>query len=160
MKVLGVEVTFLGTIYITILAIVSIPAINTIISLSQQPSWSRNLGDLHPSTLHSSYGSLITTLTFTDNQQYTNLSSKYDHLWEEELLTKTGGFITDPSSGGHDGDPSYAGISMFHQLHCLSMIRMALKDSGERMPHLTHCLDYLRQVCISPSSYACGLCFP
>lgn len=156
MKVLGFEVTFLGTIYVTILVIVSIPAINTILSLSQRPNWPGKSGDLHPSTHPSGYGPLITTLTFTENQQYTNLSSQYDHLWEEELLTKSGGFITDPSSSGHDGDPSYAGISMFHQLHCLSMIRMALKDSGERMPHLTHCLDYLRQVRMFPSSYTCG----
>lgn len=154
MKVLGFEVTFLRTIYITILAVVSIPAINNILSFSQQPNWPEVIGDLHPSTHQSNYGPLITTLTFTDNQQYTNLSAQYDHLWEEELLTKSGGFITDPSSSGHD--PSYAGISMFHQLHCLSMIRMALKDSGERMPHLTHCLDYLRQVRTPPSSYPCG----
>ena len=156
MKVLGFEVTLLGTIYITILAVVSIPAINNILLFSQQPNWPGKLGDLHPSTNQSNYGPLITTLTFTDNQQYTNLSSQFDHLWEEELLTKSGGFITDPSSSGHDGEPSYAGISMFHQLHCLSMIRMALKDSGERMPHLTHCLDYLRQVCIAPFSYTHG----
>jgi len=101
-------------------------------------------------------------IKFETQHQYMNMSAEYDHLWDE-LLTPTGGFIDNG-----DGVEGTHGLSMFHQLHCLQMIRNAFqdlqrserkkkghhrhgqsKDDEELHPHelhWTHCLDYLRQV--------------
>jgi len=44
------------------------------------------------------------------------------------------------------------GISMFHQLHCLEMIREALINGADN--HAAHCLNFLRQavLCISDTT--------
>ncbi|OAX33771.1 hypothetical protein K503DRAFT_794403 [Rhizopogon vinicolor AM-OR11-026] len=41
------------------------------------------------------------------------------------------------------------GISMFHQIHCLQMLRLALIDGPN--DHNGHCLNYLRQVILCNS---------
>ncbi|UKZ72510.1 hypothetical protein TrVFT333_000140 [Trichoderma virens FT-333] len=81
------------------------------------------------------------TMTFSENPQYKNLSREFDHLWDE-LLTPNGGFIMKKDE--EDAVHQY-GLSMFHQLHCLAMIRTALqealslKDSLSKMPaHSRH----------------------
>lgn len=101
-------------------------------------------------------------MTFSENPQYKNLSREFDHLWDE-LLTPNGGFIMkkDEKNIVHQ-----YGLSMFHQLHCLAMIRTALQEalslndmskihsrhehSAQQLtdgsPHWLHCFDYLRQV--------------
>lgn len=53
---------------------------------------------------------------FVPHPQYANLSSQYDKLWDE-LLPANGGFLAD----------SKQGISMFHQLHCLQLLRIGLQ---------------------------------
>lgn len=78
-------------------------------------------------------------------------------------MVPNGGFFYER---GKTGSLEAYGISMFHQLHCLAMIRVALQEhdvhkrvdisnfqearSGQQdhidMTHVTHCLDYIRQV--------------
>ena len=37
-------------------------------------------------------------------------------------------------------------VSMFHELHCLRMINRAFtKSPGITLPHVWHCLNYIRQ---------------
>lgn len=113
---------------------------------------------------------------FVKQHQYMNMSSEYDYLWDE-LLTPTGGLVD-----AGEGEAGTYGISMFHQLHCLQMIRNAFQDlqsptrrqrpahhhhvkpndEDEAHPpelHWTHCLDYLRQVgSTNPSTTKILLC--
>ena len=76
--------------------------------------------------------------------------------WESVLLTPNGGFLMVEEA---TGETKGYGVSMFHQLHCLTMMRtmllgqamsMAHESYGEawrRDPrHWVHCLEYLTQV--------------
>ncbi|KAF3002135.1 hypothetical protein E8E14_001761 [Neopestalotiopsis sp. 37M] len=109
-------------------------------------------------------------MKFSEHENYMNLSHEYDMLWMD-LLTPNGGFVKRPDKHGKERKN---GISMFHQLHCLGMMREAVQDLTERlaaaesgMPmssrraaageahglhdptaepdHWLHCFDYLRQ---------------
>ena len=103
--------------------------------------------------------------TFTPHPEYANLSIQYDALWQD-LLPSNGGFLIPLDAGSGEGKK---GITMFHQLHCLQLLRIGLqkvhhgaageaggsvemaKDmKGHSMhandEHYLHCLDYLRQV--------------
>jgi hypothetical protein len=97
--------------------------------------------------------------TFTPHPEYANLSHIYDELWDA-ILPANGGFLID-STGS-------SGITMFHQLHCLQLLRVGLQrahdvggghedmmvpvvdmhehDVHANPEHYLHCLDYLRQV--------------
>jgi hypothetical protein len=119
-------------------------------------------------------------MKFSEHENYMNLSHEYDMLWMD-LLTPNGGFVKRPDKHGKERKN---GISMFHQLHCLGMMREAVQDLTERlataesgMPmssrraaaggahglhdptaepdHWLHCFDYLRQV----SFHSFGFCF-
>lgn len=102
--------------------------------------------------------SLNTTVTlFSEHYEYQNWSQSADPLWQE-LIPKNGGFIVD---SGNPQAPIY-GLAMFHQLHCVQMIRNDFQELYARLDgrsdgrnnvlhdideaHLLHCLDYLRQV--------------
>lgn len=101
-----------------------------------------------------------------------DLTMAGDPHWEA-ILPSNGGFIT--VGDGANGSTTIMGISMFHQLHCLQIIRKAfqgyvdmgdkvdLRDEGHGMQdahahhhggqrHWVHCLDYLAQVRLSPLS--------
>ncbi|KAF1959416.1 hypothetical protein CC80DRAFT_490341 [Byssothecium circinans] len=103
-------------------------------------------------------------MKFKENDIYQDLSHENDHYWQE-LLTPNGGFLIKLDE---EGNAHRHGIGMFHQLHCLQMIRQALQARGgsSRRPyaeytrhgfgekeddghdpelHMLHCLDYLRQ---------------
>ncbi|KAI0133905.1 hypothetical protein BJ170DRAFT_590908 [Xylariales sp. AK1849] len=107
-------------------------------------------------------------MKFSEHDDYMNLSHDYDSLWSE-LLPPNGGFIVRPDKSGVERK---YGISMFHQLHCLGMMRDAVQDMTERLAaseksaphthsdtrgthgihdplaedvHWLHCFDYLRQ---------------
>jgi Domain of unknown function (DUF3328). len=78
-----------------------------------------------------------------------------DPSWSQ-LLTHGGGFLHVQES---DGEVHGYGVSMFHQLHCLMMIRDMLlgkpmshaheaSDWSNDSMHWLHCLDYLAQVSI------------
>ncbi|KAJ9252205.1 hypothetical protein DTO271D3_2161 [Paecilomyces variotii] len=90
-----------------------------------------------------------------------------DEAWDSLLLPKKGGYIfarpEDPAS--NEAEPW--GITMFHSLHCLSMLRSAIqeqqgenssnahvhnhnhnhtrRDGVEDVNHTVHCLSYLAQ---------------
>lgn len=105
-----------------------------------------------------------TTVLFREHEQYKNLSATFDHFWQE-LLTPNGGFIRQEDQ---DHVTHLYGISMFHQLHCLAMIREAFQalqalsdptpspsrgprrhehgNSTSKENHWLHCFDYLGQV--------------
>jgi hypothetical protein len=101
---------------------------------------------------------------FSEHDEYENLSHSYDALWDS-LLPQTGGFVLrfDENGTRHD-----YGISMYHSLHCLIIMRSVIQglhgeiaklngdeemagdhDHGEHADpvHWLHCFDYLRQVC-------------
>ncbi|KAH7927383.1 hypothetical protein BV22DRAFT_1127419 [Leucogyrophana mollusca] len=43
------------------------------------------------------------------------------------------------------------GISMFHQMHCLQMLRKAIIEKGSANTHTQHCLNLLRQAVLCAS---------
>ncbi|KAK2041680.1 hypothetical protein LZ31DRAFT_448567, partial [Colletotrichum somersetense] len=56
-----------------------------------------------------------------------------------------------------DGNVEFYGVSMYHQLHCLTMIRkyftnLTTVNDGNRLAshedHLLHCIDYLSQAAV------------
>ncbi|EMD38012.1 hypothetical protein CERSUDRAFT_104642 [Gelatoporia subvermispora B] len=56
----------------------------------------------------------------------------------ESVFPPGGGFV-------HLGDPQQTfGVALFHQFHCLMLIRTAMND-GVITRHLHHCFTYLRQ---------------
>lgn len=94
---------------------------------------------------------------FGGNTEYMTLDHRKDFLWEMLVVNDTtghGGLIW-ASEGNLDGKETVGMITMFHQLHCLAGLRMALQASSEGKfvgidqnddDHWPHCFDYLRQV--------------
>jgi hypothetical protein len=78
-------------------------------------------------------------------------------LLEEAHMADKGGFLRLREPSGRVG---YYGVSMYHQLHCLKMLRDAIEgkhsehghkqreviDDQVAPDHLIHCLDYMSQV--------------
>ena len=106
---------------------------------------------------------LTEPVLFTINSQYMNLSYDANAYWDN-LITPNGGFIRQLDS---EGIMMKHGISMFHHLHCLQMIRAEIqrlmhleqhhdaqrgskderiKETVSDEAHWTHCIDYIRQV--------------
>lgn len=104
-------------------------------------------------------------MKFSEHDDYQDLSHAHDYLWQD-LLTENGGFLIKLDE---EGVAHRHGIGMFHQLHCLQMIRRALQnrapaegngrnrhmrhgfrededDGHDPELHMLHCFDYLRQV--------------
>lgn len=70
---------------------------------------------------------------FVQDNNYTSLDHKFDGLWHDDMLPPNGGYFPmDKETNNTDK----LGISMFHQLHCLGMIR-------EEMQHLHEIIDNL-----------------
>ncbi|MCJ1226581.1 hypothetical protein MMC12_003234 [Toensbergia leucococca] len=104
---------------------------------------------------------------FRDHFEYQLPDTQSNKAWSD-LFTPNGGFLIQPDK---EGKNRVYGISMLHQLHCLSMLRTMLvwkmghghtgmetrdgekeKASSLVERHWVHCLDYLRQVTsLSPS---------
>ena len=97
------------------------------------------------------------TMIFEEHDQYMSLAPKNDIYWDD-LLTPNGGFVKRPDA---NGVVMKHGMSMFHQLHCLQMIRAEIQrlmhlqreNRNHHIDHIlddeahwTHCLDYIRQV--------------
>lgn len=110
----------------------------------------------------------VLTMNFNEHEDYKNLSHEYDHMWDD-LLPLNGGFLRKRYANGQIHGH---GISMFHQLHCLQIMRAAYQEMEEKVegmhherrevqeekPHMhmhlgkghwLHCFDYLRQVSLS-----------
>ncbi|KAF2430169.1 hypothetical protein EJ08DRAFT_697711 [Tothia fuscella] len=64
---------------------------------------------------------------FTQRLEFFDLSRASDGNWTA-LLPPNGGFVSESTK---DGGYEMAGITMFHQLHCLQMIREAFQDLTE-----------------------------
>jgi len=86
--------------------------------------------------------SLKEVTMFVEDTQHYQLDN---HSEWETLFPRSGGFV-------HLG-PDYVpyGLSMFHQFHCLDMIRTSLLSASRNtslpLPiHTKHCLGYLRQM--------------
>lgn len=115
--------------------------------------------------LTSTWTSTHNTTLFRDDFGYQSLTTEADKLWNG-ILTPNGGYIYRDDSKMSTRRPY--GISMFHQLHCLQMIRRAFIDAmqnststsfyhshtshthtrevNDGAEHLMHCFDYIRQV--------------
>lgn len=101
---------------------------------------------------------LSTETVFTAHKEFQSISPANDKYWAD-LLPQNGGFLALKNSEG-----KAPGIAMFHQLHCLQMIRSGmqslLKGNGTQVgqihhhpnalggidDHILHCFDYIRQV--------------
>ncbi|OJJ96907.1 hypothetical protein ASPACDRAFT_1890748, partial [Aspergillus aculeatus ATCC 16872] len=90
---------------------------------------------------------------FTQDKQFQSLDHSFDHLWSELSMNKTtAGLIYTGKKGNRK---EQGGISMFHQLHCLTMMRQALQSASEGEDigkdwhddgHWPHCMDYLAKM--------------
>ena len=96
----------------------------------------------------------IVPTTFVNSSIYPKSGEAADKDWKS-LFPPGGGFLRP------DLDPvgRLYGFSMFHQLHCLNSLRMALEssygvgsenshhmhDDKDSFDHLFHCIGYLRQ---------------
>ncbi|PYI16962.1 hypothetical protein BO99DRAFT_434959 [Aspergillus violaceofuscus CBS 115571] len=99
--------------------------------------------------------------TFTQDKEFQSLDRSFDHLWAELSMNKTtAGLIYTAEKGNRK---EQGGISMFHQLHCLMMMRQALQAASEGEAigkdwhddgHWPHCMDYLVKVAITHWSYS------
>lgn len=85
-----------------------------------------------------------------------DIASDDDIDWQSLLLPPNGGFLKVEEA---NGETKGYGVSMFHQLHCLTMMRTMLLGQAMSMEHETqgeewkkdprhwvHCLEYLTQV--------------
>lgn len=102
---------------------------------------------------------------FEDVEKHAPKDEPVNAAWDS-LLTSNGGFLINHDDEGHS---ETMGISMFHQLHCLQMIRVQIenliqfngtgdgigglpefhKDHVSSWRHWRHCLEYIRQVRLS-----------
>ncbi|KAF2174154.1 hypothetical protein M409DRAFT_16423 [Zasmidium cellare ATCC 36951] len=106
-------------------------------------------------------------VTFTPDERFSVSSTGKHNPWNE-LIPLGKGFVRVPKDQTqglgethllHNGDGEYC-LSVFHQLHCVAMLRNALNsmrsegkimthDSGDDgqdpLVHVDHCIDYLRQ---------------
>jgi hypothetical protein len=64
-------------------------------------------------------------VTFSQRDEFFDLSPAGDANWTA-LLPPNGGFVSHQTK---NGNYEMAGLTMFHQLHCLQMIRAAFQDS-------------------------------
>ncbi|KAL8989127.1 MAG: hypothetical protein Q9177_001925 [Variospora cf. flavescens] len=101
------------------------------------------------------------TTTFTDQPTLENLSFSGNQDWERALLTPKGGFLW--TQYNVTAERPY-GISMFHGLHCLKMLREVIQESHpattktgveggqeqvkkhtKSLNHIGHCIGYIAQ---------------
>ncbi|ETS88116.1 hypothetical protein PFICI_01944 [Pestalotiopsis fici W106-1] len=113
-------------------------------------------------------------MNFREHAEFKNLSHEYDIYWKNTRPPNGGYFAWLDETGTRRRD----GISMFHQLHCLVMLREAMQGLGEEIQslkamrrdtahedhamhtehddlHWLHCFDYLRQaiLCNADSTF-------
>jgi hypothetical protein len=92
---------------------------------------SSSISSLHLSTTQTH------AVTFSQRDEYFDLSPEGDANWTA-LLPPNGGFV---SHQRKNGNYEMAGLTMFHQLHCLQMIRAAIQDLSEGNKELEADLD-------------------
>ena len=81
-------------------------------------------------SIHSLHLSTTQTrpITFRRKPEFSNLSRDFDAQWSS-LLPSNGGFVSRPKPDGR-GNEMFA-VSMFHQLHCLQIIRGTIQELME-----------------------------
>ncbi|CAL8574732.1 hypothetical protein XPA_000685 [Xanthoria parietina] len=105
----------------------------------------------------------IITTVFQDRPILENLSPSANEEWKRALLTPKGGFLW--VQYNITAEQPY-GISMFHGLHCLKMLREVIQSShhpatnkgnehhprtaqytehGQSLNHIGHCIGYIAQ---------------
>ncbi|KAJ8062728.1 hypothetical protein OCU04_007992 [Sclerotinia nivalis] len=105
----------------------------------------------NPSVPHSlnSHSPFSKTVVFSEHSNYENLSHVYDELWDE-LLPENGGFlrIIGNNESGREGEGKDVaseedkknkhkyGITMFHSLHCLGIMRGGVQELFREMEEL------------------------
>ncbi|KAI4260313.1 MAG: hypothetical protein L6R42_004113, partial [Xanthoria sp. 1 TBL-2021] len=98
------------------------------------------------------------TTVFQDRPILENLSPSANEEWERALLTPKGGFLW--VQYNVTAERPY-GISMFHGLHCLKMLREVIQSShsatkgsehtgehkahSQSLNHIGHCIGYIAQ---------------
>ncbi|EJU03324.1 hypothetical protein DACRYDRAFT_65535 [Dacryopinax primogenitus] len=96
-------------------------------------------GQDHPRELHLDLGEPV-ALTVDDAEHFQLAAPEAMSEWNS-IFPPGRGFI-------HLGpNKRRFGTSMFHQIHCLDMIRTALL-SGSTTDHIHHCFSYLRQMAL------------
>lgn len=105
----------------------------------------RIVPDNKPST--SSNETLIAKI-FEPNESLEDISPANDENWLHATSTKTGGALWVKHNQTHQ---EAWGVSMFHALHCMQMIRVGLRnkhlhDATAPLRHLDHCVGYIAQV--------------
>ena len=127
-----------------------------------------------PTPFSSSASSATISTVFGQDPSLDDTSSLGDEAWSRKLQTPQGGFLwvryNETLKEGW-------GISMFHALHCLNMIRAEMVHSwslmestprsqgpvheyGESigdMKHMEHCLAYIAEVRTQPSIALCPI---
>ncbi|KAE9964350.1 hypothetical protein BLS_008442 [Venturia inaequalis] len=106
----------------TLLALLTFAALTTLSLLYFHP----------PSTTFHITTTRTTPRTFVPNPSYNDLSPSADGNWTS-LLPPNGGFLSQRVGKKEDGHYEMVGLTMFHQLHCLSMIRGALQQQQSKI---------------------------
>ncbi|KAG2362352.1 hypothetical protein BDR07DRAFT_1609564 [Suillus spraguei] len=129
----------------TAFAISIILNILTILRLQHKPVDDRQytyIGDDYPIELPLDLE--IVALTFEDSKYYSTSGLSAWSEWDLlDHFPKGHGFVRLGPNG------RLFGVSMFHQIHCLQMIRLALINGPN--DHSGHCLNFLRQAILCNS---------
>ncbi|KAM0124924.1 hypothetical protein ACHAO1_010843 [Botrytis cinerea] len=143
---------FLIVILTTIIYFLQISSVSFVSPTSSPNSHTSPLSSSTPSISGSLNPSspLSKTVLFSEHPIYENLSHEYDHLWDE-LLPQNGGFLRvfdeDMESNGNEyaegkkgevqkGKKHRYGITMFHSLHCLGIMRGGVQELFREMEEL------------------------
>lgn len=102
---------------IPLLTLLAFASLSTLSIFYLHPSATKLLPHISTSRTHPK--------TFIANPAYNNLSPSADGNWTN-LLPPNGGFFSSKVEDGYE----MVGLTMFHQLHCLSMIRGALQGQN------------------------------
>ena len=109
---------------------------------------------------------------FAEIPTFENMSHANDNAWSKILMPPNSGFIRVKHNETYVMD---WGISMFHALHCLSLLRTMLQDNLAEaasawhsqhsshsqaesaqflhQAHIPHCIGYLAQVCVTSAAF-------
>lgn len=122
---------------------------------------SKVLYHVHYNTVEKIDAPSFETKTFARNPNFEDMSHDNDAAWAEAVMPKKLGFIYVKHN---ESLLLERGISMFHAMHCLSLLREMLQEppadpsqsrhhglKGEaskhlRQEHVPHCLSYIAQV--------------
>jgi hypothetical protein len=85
------------------------------------------------SSAHIQESEKLLSMTVSEHEEFKNLTHDYDVLWDD-LLPPNGGFLRKHYKNGQIHGH---GISMFHKLHCLAIMRSAYQAMEEKVNGLS-----------------------